>query len=188
MEQDADAAARRTFLRRLGGQAIDGAGKLAGLSGVVRRSVVAAGEAAVRELDPAAAAPDPAAEAATPPPPRTTGPAPARPPTPTSAQEVFLAAARSGTLAVTDPAGGPHVSRVRLTWSDGAFRIPSGMFSARANAIDRDGRVGLLVEDPVPGGDRWVAVAGTATLEPQLDQPERAVIVVRPTRFTWQIG
>jgi hypothetical protein len=45
-----DAADRRTFLRRLSGQAIEGAGRIGGMSQVVRRSVVAAGDAVSREL------------------------------------------------------------------------------------------------------------------------------------------
>jgi hypothetical protein len=66
--------------------------------------------------------------------------------------------------------------------------MPSAMFTARANAVDRDPLVSLLVEDPEPGGGRWIMVAGVAALEPDPMSADRAVIIIRPTRIMWQIG
>ena len=196
MDHDPEAAGRRTFLRRLGGQAVEGAGRLAGLSGAMRRSVMAAGDAAVRELAPAAPGdmiPDQAVAASRPvPAPSAVIPAPPRPrpeaPSLTASELAFLRSARSGALAVNDPGGAPHVSQVDVTWAEDLLRIPTAMLSARANAVDRDPRVSLLVHDPEPGGVRWVIAVGAAALESDPTDADRAVIVIRPTRFTWQIG
>jgi hypothetical protein len=195
VEHDSEEAGRRVFLRRLGGQAVEGTGRLVGLSGAIRRSVVAAAGAVARDLDPphpvepieqsepSVFATVPASKPVTTVPP---APRPAVPLTPE--REAFLRSARSGVLAVNDPGRPPHVSRVVVTWIDEVFTMPTGMFSARANAIDRDPQVSLLVEDPEAGGGRWVAVAGIAALEPEPMSADRAVIIIRPTRITWQIG
>jgi hypothetical protein len=191
VEPDPQVAGRRLFLRRLGGQAIDGAGRLAGLSGVVQRSMIAAGDAVVQEIGPPnleqPAAPDALAAEA---PPSAVGAAPSVSPGPsvTPLQVAFLASVRSGVIAANERDRAPRLSRTAVTWEDGFLRVPTAMFSARANAIDRDPRVSILLDDPVPGGGRWVAVVGTATLKPDPSDQERAVIVVQPSHFTWQIG
>ena len=162
----------------------------------MRRSVVAAGDAAVRELAPAAPVqmiPDPAQSASRPvpaPPPVTPLPPSPRPPAPslTPAEAAFLRSARSGALAVNNPSGAPHVSLAALTWADDRLRIPTAMLSARANAVDQDARVSLLIHDPEPGGGRWVVIIGAAAIEADPIDVDRAMIVIRPTRFTWQIG
>ena len=48
---------RRRFLHRISGEAVSTAGRLAGFSAAVRRSVVAAGQAAAEEIGPPAATP-----------------------------------------------------------------------------------------------------------------------------------
>lgn len=195
VEHDSEEAGRRAFLRRLGGQAVEGAGRLAGLSGAMRRSVVAAAGPVARNLDPphsvdsieqseaSVSTTVPASKPVTTVPP---APGPVIPLTPE--REAFLRTARSGVLAVNDPGRPPHVSRVVVTWIDEVFTMPTRMFSARANAIDRDPQVSLLVEDPEAGGGRWVAVDGIAALDPDPMSADHAVIIVRPTRITWQIG
>lgn len=182
-----DAADRRTFLRRLSGQAIEGAGRIGGMSQVVRRSVVAAGDAVSRELgaasdagvdrevepgvDPRPAASDaslgarlPAARAAKPARPVPAGPAQAAAPSPalTPAQEEHLLAARSATLAVNDPSGHPHVTSSWFHWDGEVVRLPTGFFTARATNIARDARVSVVVERADTGA--WVAITGTAEL------------------------
>ena len=162
----------------------------------MRRSVVAAGDAAVRELAPPTPVEmiqDPALSSLRPvPAPRPVAPVPlpARPPAPslTPAQAAFLRSARSGALAVNNPSGAPHVSLVALTWADDLLRISTALLSARANAVDQDARVSLLIHDPEPGGGRWVVIVGAAAIEADPIDVDRAMIVIRPTRFTWQSG
>jgi nitroimidazol reductase NimA-like FMN-containing flavoprotein (pyridoxamine 5'-phosphate oxidase superfamily) len=213
---------RRRFLHRLSGEAVSTAGRIAGFSAAVRRSVVAAGEAAAQEIGPRA---EPSGDAPPPPPELPTAPArreiavtapPARtspPPALTADQEALLARARSATLAVNDAAGAPHVTASWFAWDGEAFRLPAGLFTAKANHVARDPQVSLLIEEPSAGG--WVAVTGIAeTLagpraadEALLllakyrpgDEPaaawaelypagDAAVIIVRPTRFVWRTG
>jgi len=196
MEGDPEAPGRRLFLHRLGGQAIQGAGRLAGLSGVVQRSVIAAGDAAIRELVPATSDGLQGADVAPPEPhrvdalPDTSGDvvAPSDPVRMLTTQQIaFLQSVHAGVLAVNESSGGPHQSRVLLAWDDGVLRAPTAMFSARANAIARDPRVSLLIEAAGDGPGRWVAIVGIASLEPDPGDHDLAVIVVRPTRFAWHI-
>lgn len=179
-----DAADRRTFLRRLSGQAIEGAGRIGGMSQVVRRSVVAAGDAVSRELgaasdagvdrevepgvDPRPAASDGSLDARVPavPAPEPARPVPAGPAAPSPAltpeQEEHLLAARSATLAVNDPSGHPHVTSSWFHWDGEVVRLPTGFFTARATNIARDARVSVVVERADTGA--WVAITGTAEL------------------------
>jgi hypothetical protein len=180
------AADRRTFLRRLSGQAIEGAGRIGGMSQVVRRSVFAAGEAVTRELSPEAAGdpgasrdPDGSAVSAatspaqpqptaprTPPQAPPLSPPPARQPAPaptlSAEQEAHLRSARSATLAVNDPSGHPHLTASWFHWDGAIVRLPTGFFTARATNIARDPRVSIVVEAADGGG--WVAITGTAEL------------------------
>ena len=156
------------------------AGRLAGLSTVVRRSVFAAGEAVTRDLAPAAedelpsdAQPVPNAPAAAAPRPATQ-PAgdppspPHRPPSPeptltmTPEQHDFLATGATATLAVNDPSGAPQLTSSMYHWDGSMLRLPGKMFTARATNIDRDPRVSLLVEDAASGA--WLAVTGVASM------------------------
>ena len=156
------------------------AGRLAGLSTVVRRSVFAAGEAVTRDLEPAAeeelpSDPQPVPNA----PPRRRPPAtPAAqvagdpPPTPTAVPEPtltmtpeqhdFLATGATATLAVNDPAGAPQLTSSMYHWDGSTLRLPGKMFTARATNIDRDPRVSLLIEDAASGA--WLAVTGVASM------------------------
>jgi PPOX class probable F420-dependent enzyme len=155
------------------------AGRLAGLSTVVRRSVFAAGEAVTRDLAPAAeeevpsvpqpvptTAPTPAktatpaAEVASDPPPPTAAPQPTL--TLTPEQHDFLATGATATLAVNDPAGAPQLTSSMFHWDGSTLRLPGRMFTARATNIDRDPRVSLLIEDATSGA--WLAVTGVASM------------------------
>ena len=156
------------------------AGRLAGLSTVVRRSVFAAGEAVTRDLAPAAEdevpsdpqpvpttaptpamAATPAAEVASDPP-----PAPISVPDPTLTmtpeQHGFLTTGATATLAVNDPAGAPQLTSSMYHWDGSTLRLPGKMFTARATNIDRDPRVSVLIEDAASGA--WLAVTGVASM------------------------
>lgn len=217
---------RRRFLHRISGEAVSTAGRLAGFSAAVRRSVVAAGQAAAEEIGPMAETPaEAAAETAAdkpavvesqvqppkPPPPASAAPLPA--PTLTAEQDDLLRGLRSATLGVNDVAGSPHLTAGWFDWDGEVFRVPAGLFTAKANNVAHDARVSLLVEDAANG--LWVAVtgvaetiAGTAAADAALpllakyrpgEDPavawrdlypaaDGAVIVVRPTRFVWRTG
>ena len=123
----------------------------------------------------------------------------------------MLRRVRSATVAANDVAGPPHITAGWFDWDGEVFRLPAGLFTAKANNVARDGRVSLLVGDAETG--RWVAVTGLAETiagaaaagealrllakyRPDED-PARAwtdlypaadgaVIVVRPTRFVWR--
>jgi len=170
-------------MRQLSRDAVVTAGRLAGLSSIVRRSVVAAGEAAVGDLDapsetaplemappemaqpadgppadpvPAQAAPAVAPTLSVPP----AGPDPVLALTP--AQHDFLANGAKATLAVNDPAGAPHLSSSMYYWDGATLRLPARLFTARATDVDRDPRVSLLIEDAT--SDAWLAVTGLASV------------------------
>jgi PPOX class probable F420-dependent enzyme len=168
---------RRRFLHRLSGDAVSTAGRLAGLSAVVRRSVVAASQAAAEEIAPTAhppadapttavreAGPAPAeadsAQVADPPPGTISEPPAASPAPLTAEQDDLLRRMRSATLAVNDAAGAPHVTSSWFDWDGEVFRLPASLFTAKANNVARDPRVSLLIEDVETG--RWVAATGMA--------------------------
>ncbi len=255
-------ADRRAFLRQLSGDAVTTAGRFAGLSSALRRSVFVAGQTAVNGLEaiaagsgPAELAPsDPAvADAQTTAPPAieprvATGssprldpsvaavpstaapadesPAPAapatapviaapQPPDPalslTPDQQRFLADALHAIVAVTDPAGPPHLTSSAYHWDGAIFRLPGQMFTARATYLDRDSRVSLLIGQP--GARESVMVSGLASSvygdEVEADMlsilaremtpdaaveawsklrasGDRMVVRIRPTRFVWR--
>lgn len=183
---------RRSFLRQLSGDAVTTAGKLAGASMVLSRSLVAAGEAAVRHLEQTAdvngrsvgreGAPDlpptgtsPAAEAslATQVVSSTVSPDPVAALTPE--QHAFLTNGTRAALAVNDPGGHPLVAFTTFHWDGSLIRLPARDSTARTIDIDRDPRVSLLIDDP--GSDAWVAVAGVASLV-YGDQVEPAVRLI----------
>lgn len=171
---------RRSFLRQLSGDAVTTAGKLAGASTVLRRSLVAAGEAAVghleqtadlngRSVDREEGAPDlpptgtsPAVEAsvATQVVSSTVAPDPVAALTPE--QHAFLTNGTRAALAANDPGGHPLVAFTTFHWDGSVIRLPARDSTARTIDIDRDPRVSLLIDDP--GSDAWVAVAGVASL------------------------
>ena len=174
---------RRTFMRQMSRDAVLTAGRLAGLSTVVRRSVFAAGEAVTRDLGPPAeeelpsdprpgpdvpaarAAPatesTPAAQVGSDPPPTPTAlPDPTL--TMTSEQNDFLATGATATLGVNDPSGAPQLTSSMYHWDGSTLRLPGTMFTARATNIDRDPRVSLLIEGAASGA--WLAVTGVASM------------------------
>lgn len=166
--------------------AVMAAGRLAGLSTVVRRSVFAAGEAVTRDLEPAAKEGPPSDAQPVPNDPVTpvTPAAPATPAAPvaqvasdappaptalpdptltmTPEQHDFLTTGVSATLAVNDPAGAPQLTSSMYHWDGTTLRLPGKMFTARATNIDRDPRVSLLIEDAASGA--WLTVTGIASM------------------------
>jgi hypothetical protein len=160
---------RRAFLRQLTGDAVTTTGRLAGLSTALRRSVVAAGAAAVGVPDPPGeeepasgiapmpAAVEPPAVPAIPP-----APAPQAPDASSllsPRQHEVLEHGTTAILGVNDGSGAPHLTSSIFHWDGTVLRLPSELFSARVARIDADPRVSVLVE---LGPDAWVAVTGVA--------------------------
>ncbi|MEP6638334.1 MAG: pyridoxamine 5'-phosphate oxidase family protein [Chloroflexota bacterium] len=179
---------RRAFLRRLTGEAVSTTARLAGLSSVVRRSLVAAGEAATRDLDPAGrlfsgpAAPAPTASPATtpagePPPPSQPTPWPAATAALTPRQEAFLDAGTTAVLGLNDPTGGPHLTSSIYHWDGAAVRVPSELLGARAVRIDADPRVSVLIRDA--SSDAWVAMVGLASIVSGDDVQSAMLVILR---------
>jgi hypothetical protein len=207
---------RRSFLRQLSGEAVWTVGRLSAASSILRRSLVAAGETVIRDLDGSPDARPPAVEAPDPRVPDVE--IEARPitlPDPVSTltpeQHAFIEGAATAALAVNDPSGAPLVTSTMYHWDGTTLRLPGQDFTARARLIDRDGRVALLIEDPATGAS--VAITGVATLmhgdgveaetirilakylapdaaterwEASRASGDRIVIRVRPTRFVWR--
>lgn len=207
-------------MRHLSRDAVWTAGRLAGFSSIVRRSVIAAGEAATRDLDPSPLGPPPTSTESAPAVPVIADApqapalaAPERDPvlTLTPEQHDFLVNGSKATLAVNDPAGAPHLTSSMYHWDGDTIRLPAGMFTARTMHVDRDPRVGLLVE--APSSEAWLALTGVASLVygPQVEiemmillskyldaaaardrweemraRGDQAVILIRPTRLVWR--
>ena len=177
---------RRDFLRHLSRDAVWTAGRVAGWSTVVRRSMVAAGEAATASLvppDDPMATMDNDVQAAPAEPPSTVTPTPAgipsvpastEAPAPvavaasdvvaklTADQHAFLGGAPRITLALNDPAGAPQVTSSSYHWDGATFRLPGRQFTLRASNIERDPRVSLFIEDAAT--DSSVAITGDAAI------------------------
>ena len=160
---------RRAFLRQLTGDAVVATGRLAGLSAALRRSVVAAGVAAVGDPDPPAdeapppvLAPIPAA-AEPPVVPAVQAAPPEPPPDPVSRltprQHELLEGGSTAILGVNDGSGAPHLTSSVFHWDRTLLRLPSELFAARVARIEADPRVSALVE---LGPETWVAVTGVA--------------------------
>ena len=217
-------ADRRSFLRQLSTDAVWTAGKVAGASAAFRRSLVAAGETAIGTFEPveqpAMAAPEPAQTVPAPEPAPGSGSAAVAPtlnPTAdpvaalTPEQHAFLMGGTKAALAVNDPAGPPLLAFSIYHWDGSLLQLPARDFSARTIDIDRDQRVGVLIDDA--GSDAWVAINGIATLvygdqvEPDMrlilskyheadevtrrwdelrSTGDQLVIRIRPTRFVWR--
>ena len=162
---------RRAFLRQLTGDAVVTTGRLAGLSTALRRSLVAAGVAAVGDADaPGNDAPlsNPAQVPATIEPPvvplipaAPLPPAPGPAPLLSPHQHELLELGSTAILGVNDGSGAPHLTSSTFHWDRTVLRLPSELFAARAARIDADPRVSVLVE---LGPDAWVAVTGVATI------------------------
>lgn len=168
---------RREFLRQMSGDAVRTAGRLAGFSSIIRRSVVAAGGAAIRDLGAPADAPEveavttaaetPGVDQVVQPsqgPPAVSAIPPRADPVAslTPQQHDFLANGAQAILAVNDPSGAPHMTSSLFHWDGEILRLPGRLSTARAIDIDRDPRVSVLVEDRDTEG--WVAITGTASM------------------------
>ena len=186
--QPAVVSDRRAFIRQVSGEAVVSAGRIAGVSAALRRSIFAAGAAVTRDLEGVAADPstrlEPVgqpsvqiapplseAESGMPAPPnidRTTMPSDRAAPDSgavaalTPAQHDFLAEGTSAVVAINDPAGSPHLSSSMYRWDGTVLRFPSRMFSARARLVDRDPRVAIHVSHRTTEG--WVAITGVASV------------------------
>jgi Pyridoxamine 5'-phosphate oxidase len=173
--EPSQAVQRRDFLRQLTGEAVVTSARLAGLSAAVRRSLFAAGEAAMGDLDPPGEEPQPVIASAT----TAAGSAPAAPTSGPAAapgsrseppvavalsprQEAFLAQATSAILGTNDPAGAPHLTSSTFHWDGTVVRLPSDLFAARVARIDADPRVSVLIADDAHDAAGWVAMRGTA--------------------------
>lgn len=198
-------AARRDFLRQLSGDAVVTAGKVAGLSALITRSVSAAGSSVARDLErlggdhaDGADEPELSTSEVTPPTPTTpTTPAPpAHAPAAyaadpgraavdrlTEAQQTILSGIAAGTLALNDPGGPPYLATVPLAWDGASFAVPSHWSGARVGHVERDGRAALQLVDPATNA--WITVTGVATLEDPDPAGDRGTIRIRPTRFVW---
>ena len=193
---------RREFLRQMSGDAVRTAGRVAGFSSIIRRSVIAAGGAAIRDLTPAdaseaetvATAAEPGSEARpgdAPPDPSPAHP-PAEPPANptqrpsdpvaslTPEQHAFLAEGAQAVMAVNDPAGAPHLTSSLFQWDGAILRLPGRMSTARAIDIDRDPNVSVLVEDR--NTEAWVAITGVASFSP-LDTVESEMLLILTRYF-----
>ena len=173
-DEAAQKVQRRAFLRQLTGDAVVATGRLAGLSTALRRTVVAAGVAAVGEPDAPSAA-EPASSPAAPQPivepPAAEPPAvpavPTATPTPaldppsqlTAQQNELLSHGTTAILGVNDASGAPHLTSSIFDWDGTVLRLPSQLFAARVARIDVDPQVSALVE---LGDEAWVAVTGVA--------------------------
>ena len=173
---------RRAFLRQLTGDAVVATGRLAGLSTALRRSVVAAGVAAVGDGEapgddappdpvqvPVPAAPEPpgAIEPTVLPAVGAAPPEPAVAPVPDPAsllsphQHEMLEHGTTAILGVNDGSGAPHLTSSTFHWDRTVLRLPSELFVARVARIDADPNVSVLVE---LGAEAWVAVTGIAEI------------------------
>jgi hypothetical protein len=178
---------RRAFLRQLTGEAVVNTARLAGLSAAVRRSLVAAGEAVVRDLDPStgeAAVRDPKAPAIDEPAARpdagqasassstvSAGPRPTRRDPPvepgpaiavTPRQDEILRLGATAVLGVNDASGAPHLTSSIYDWDGATLRLPAELLAARAERVAADPQVSVLVKETT--SDAWVAVTGWASV------------------------
>lgn len=159
---------RRAFLRQLSGDAVSTAGRLASLSSIIGRSVVAAGEAAIGGLETPSEDEQPTSPAPGPGAPVVIEAPPIAPPQPdpvltlTPAQHAVLAGGARLALAVNDPAGAPHLTSSMYHWDGMLVRVPAQLFTARSMNVERDPRISLLIEDGT--SEAWVALSGVASV------------------------
>jgi hypothetical protein len=199
---------RRSFLKRLTGEAVQAAGTLAGTGAVVMRSATAAGEAAAAGLG-LNVRPD--VEQAPETTPASVPSSPAPPLRPLTPRESELLSSTTAVIAVNTPEGTPQLTRAPFHWDGDVARMLGHLFGARIANVQRDGRISVLVEDE----RGWLTLIGEATVvtgpsaqieaAPLLarDHPDRppeaawielntttdlAVIVLRPTRIVSQAG
>jgi len=151
---------RRSFMGQLRWYATDMATQAAGIGGLLRRSVVAAGESVTPELEAMAEvewSADRATERVTPPgllgassnttaaPPHAPSPSPK--PQLTAEQRLLLDRIMTLVLATNDPGSGPQLTSNPFHWDGEEFRISGLLLSAKVANVDRDPRVTLYGED-----------------------------------------
>lgn len=168
---------RRSFVRRLSGDAAGMVGRLHGLSQIIAGSAAAAVLAVGDDLD-AIRARERAADLAAAEPPDSPGAAAevvaaAEPPAvmPTDEQAVrfepapeeaaILAGAREAAVAVNDGGNGPHVTFVRIHWDGETIRFGALGWARRSTLLRADGHVTLLV---AADNGRYLSVRGRASL------------------------
>ncbi|MFN8621483.1 MAG: pyridoxamine 5'-phosphate oxidase family protein [Chloroflexota bacterium] len=162
---------RRNFVRAITSDGVVAAGRLAGLTGMLTGSMVAAAKAAGDSFATLGgletAAPSPAAAPAARPrpavPPRPVGAPPFTPPPALGdVDRAVLESATLGLLATNQPGGPPAVGLARFRFVDGAFLVPGRSATARTTNLQRAPYASMTVIDP-GNGDALLA-AGTARL------------------------
>lgn len=177
---------RRSFVRRLSGDAAGMVGRLHGLSQIIAGSAAAAVQAVGDDLD-AIRARERAADLAAAEPPDSPGAAaevdgptaaaevvaaaepPAVMPTyeqavrfePTPEEAAILAGAREAVVAVNDGGNGPHVTFVPTHWDGETIRFGALGWARRSTLLRADGHVTLLV---AADNGRYLSVRGWASL------------------------
>ena len=174
---------RRSFVRRLSGDAAGMVGRLYGLSQVIAGSAAAAAQAVSDDLESirareqaADAAPalmetadakpvaDVESVVASPPEPVAHPESVTEPAVrvlPTAEEAAILSAAREAVVAVNDGGNGPHVTLVPAHWDGQRLRFGALGWSRRSTLLRADGRVTLLI---VAGNGRYLSVRGRAAL------------------------
>ncbi len=174
---------RRSFVRRMSGDAAGMVGRLHGLSQIIAGSAAAAVLAVGDDLEAIRAREHSAGPAAEPSGPQVgilpevvaasefaaaSGPPAVLPPAeqairtePTPEQAAILAGAREAVVAVNDGGNGPHVTLVPTHWDGKAIRFGALGWSRRSTLLRTDGRVTLLV---AAGNGRYLSVRGRASL------------------------
>lgn len=175
---------RRSFVRRLSGDAAGMVGRLHGLSQIIAGSAAAAVLAVGDDLE-AIRARERAADLAAAEPPESPGaasevvtsaepvaalgPVVAAEPTdehavrfePTPEEAAILSGAREAVVAVNDGGNGPHVTFVPTHWDGETIRFGALGWARRSTLLRADGRVTLLV---VADNGRYLSVRGRASL------------------------
>lgn len=182
---------RRSFVRRLSGDAAGMVGRLHGLSQIIAGSAAAAVQAVSEDLDSIRAREQAADAASTPTPSETADAEPvthaksvaAPPPEPVAAaapvaepapviepavrfepapeEAAILAGAREAVVAVNDGGNGPHITIVPTHWDGETIRFGALGWARRSTLLRADGHVTLLV---AADHGRYLSVRGQASL------------------------
>jgi hypothetical protein len=177
----ADAVDRRGFVRAIAGDSITTAGMLAGLTGALTGSLMAAAKAGGAGL---AALGAPASPDATTTVTRSPSiPAPAAPtPVPaglltlTDADRQVLESLTVGLLSTNQAGGPPAVGIVRFRWDGSAFRIPGRSATARTTNLQGHPYAALTLIDPTTG-NALLAAGGTHIIYGAEGRDEAATVL-----------
>jgi hypothetical protein len=152
---------RRSFVRALAGDGVTTAGKLAGMSGMLAGSMMAAVRAAGDEFAALGGSPAPAPPAVRPKrptlPPAPTPAGPAVPLRLAEADQAVLESVTIGLLATNQPNAAPAMGVVRCWWDGATFRIPGRSDTARTANLQRDPFASLTIIDPLTGDALLIA-------------------------------